>query len=164
VHPIIRWSRYTAGSLIALATSELVLVSTYGSGLLGTTPATVAAFVAGAIPNYVLNRRWVWQKSGRVGVRRELLPYVAVSVVSLVAGAAATGWAESSAPPGGFSRSAFVAVAYLATYGVLFVAKFAAYELYVFRHRPGAHQPAPERAECPDTGTVIPGLSSSSQL
>jgi putative flippase GtrA len=120
---------------VALATSELVLVATYGSGLLGTTPASVLAFVAGAIPNYLLNRRWVWRRTGPIAILRELVPYVGVSLVSLVAGAAATGWAASVAPSSGASRSAFVAVAYLLTYGVLFVAKFAVYELYIFSHR-----------------------------
>jgi putative flippase GtrA len=184
VHPVARWSRYAAGSLIALATSELVLVATYGSGLLGTTPASVAAFLAGAVPNYLLNRRWVWQRSGRVRVRRELLPYVAVSLVSLVAGAGATGWAESAAPPGGVSRSVFVAVAYLAAYGFLFMAKFAAYELYVFSHRPGRihraeihrseihrseihraeiHRAESHRAESHEAGIATPGLSGFSQ-
>ena len=133
----LRFTRYTAGSVVALATSELVLIATYGTGLLGTTPASVLAFFAGAVPNYVLNRSWVWQRRGRLDVRRELLPYLLVSLVSLVAGALATGWAAGLAPDGDTVRSAFVAGAYLATYGLLFVLKFVAYHYLVFTERKG---------------------------
>ena len=66
----VRVTKYTAGSLVAAATSEIVLVVCYGTGLLGTTAASIVAFFAGAVPNYVLNRRWVWQRRGRVPIRR----------------------------------------------------------------------------------------------
>jgi len=132
----VRFTRYTIGSIVAFAISEVALVLCYGTGLLSTTPASVVAFFAGAIPNYALNRAWVWQRRGLPDLRRELLPYVLVSVVSLVGGAVATGWAEQIAPDDHAARIAFVAGAYLVAYGVLFVLKFVVYQLFIFADRP----------------------------
>ena len=78
-----RVMRYTGGSVVAFTTSEIVLVLCYATGIFGTTGATVAAFFAGAIPNYVLNRQWVWERRGRVRIGREVILYAIVSVVSL---------------------------------------------------------------------------------
>jgi putative flippase GtrA len=132
-----RVMRYTGGSVIAFATSEAVLVVCYATGILGTTGATVAAFFSGAIPNYILNRQWVWERSGRIRVGREIVLYAVVSAVSLVSAAAATGWAAHAVNGSKALGTAAVAAAYLITYGVLFVAKFMVFETVVFVERAG---------------------------
>jgi putative flippase GtrA len=135
---VIRFARYTGGSLVALTTSEMVLVLCYATGIFGTTGSAITAFCAGAIPNYLLNRRWVWQRRGRPRVGREILLYLAVSGVSLLASVAATGWAVHTVRGSASTRTIVAAAAYLVTYGVLFVAKFAVFEAIVFtEHRPG---------------------------
>lgn len=131
----VRLARYTLGSVVAVVASEFAFVLCYGAGVLGTTASSAVAFVAGAIPNYVLNRSWAWGRQGRVRVGRELGLYLVVSVVSFVSAAATTGWASRVAPH--FTRShgrqtAMVATAYLGTYGVLFVLKFVAFQLVIF--------------------------------
>jgi putative flippase GtrA len=131
-----RVMRYTGGSVVAFTTSEIVLVLCYATGIFGTTGATVAAFFAGAIPNYVLNRQWVWERRGRVRIGREVILYAIVSVVSLVAAAAATGWAAQAVNGSKAAGTAAVAAAYLVTYGGLFVAKFVVFERFVFVARP----------------------------
>jgi putative flippase GtrA len=125
-------ARYTVGSIIAAATSEITLVVLFGTGLLGATWASVVAFFAGAIPNYVLNRYWVWKRRGPIQFRQELGPYILVSLLSLAAATAATSWAASVAPHGQTLRVLFVGAAYLATYGVLFVLKFVVYQVSIF--------------------------------
>jgi putative flippase GtrA len=129
----VMWSKYSAGSVIAFATSEVVLVALFATGTLGASAASVVAFCAGAVPNYVLNRSWVWRRRGRVLIGREVILYALVSVVSLVAAALATGAAAAAAPSGGAAGVVFVAAAYLATYGALFVVKFVVYDRVVFR-------------------------------
>jgi putative flippase GtrA len=135
-HPLgVRFSRYFLGSLVAVVTSETAFVLCYGSGLLGTTGSSAVAFVAGAIPNYILNRWWAWGRRGRPRVGREIIVYAGISIVSLVAAALATGWAGRWAPHVAATRAertTIVAAAYLATYGALFVLKFLAFELVVF--------------------------------
>ncbi len=127
-----RLPRYTVGSAVAFATSEVTLVLCFASGLLGAAPAAVVAYVAGAFPNYLLNRHWVWRRDDPRPLGRELGPYVVVSAVILAAGAAASSVAASIAPGGRSEASVFVAVAYLVTFGVLFLAKFAALHRFVF--------------------------------
>ena len=95
-----RFSRYTAGSIVAFAVSEAALIVFFGAGLVGAAAASVLAFVAGAIPNYFLNRSWVWKRRGRINVHRELVPYVLVSVVTLAVAAIATTAAATIAPSG----------------------------------------------------------------
>lgn len=126
--------RYTVGSVIAAVTSLVVFAVAFGLGL-GNVPANVLAFVAGAVPNWILNRSWAWQRKGRVHVRREIILYAVVSALSLAASSAATGWADHEVPavtPNHTLQVLLVACAYIATYGVLFVAKYVVYELVIF--------------------------------
>ena len=130
---VARFGRYAAGSIVALVVSELTLVICFGTGLMAAAAASVVAFFAGAVPNYLLNRAWVWKRRGRVQMRSELVPYVAISLATLGLAALATSLAADLAPDGNSTRTAFVAAAYLVTYGVLFIAKFFAYQRFVFR-------------------------------
>ena len=84
----IRLWRYGAGSVVAFVTSAVVLFVCLSWFELGAITATVIAFFAGAIPNWVLNRRWAWEKRGREGVVKETTLYVIVSVIALVASSA----------------------------------------------------------------------------
>jgi putative flippase GtrA len=128
----VRLTRYTSASVVAFVTSEAVLVVCYAGGLLGTTGATLAAFVAGAVPNYLLNRRWVWGRRGPVRVGREVVLYAAVSLVTLLAASFATAWAAGAIDGSTEMRTAGVAAAYLVVYGTLFVLKFVVFERVVF--------------------------------
>jgi len=130
---VARFARYTAGSVVALAVSEVTLVVCFATGWTSAATASVVAFFAGAIPNYVLNRSWVWKHRGPVEVRREIVPYVGISLATLGLAALATTLAARLAPAGSTASTAFVALAYLATYGILFVVKFFAYQRFVFR-------------------------------
>jgi putative flippase GtrA len=135
----VRFTRYTLGSVVATVASETAFAAVYGLTGLGTTTASVVAFVAGAIPNFILNRAWVWQRRGRSGLRREAPLYVATAAISLVVSAALTGWVSGEVPEFSSSHALRVAVvtgAYLIAYVPVFVAKFALFELVVFRDRP----------------------------
>jgi len=129
-----RITRYTVGSVVAVATSEVAFAVCYASGI-GTTPSSVIAFVVGALPNWVLNRRWAWRRTGRLDLWREVVGYALTSVVSLVASAAATGWTSGRVHELTHDhtlRVVLVTASYLATYAVLFVAKFVLYERVIF--------------------------------
>jgi putative flippase GtrA len=130
---------YSAGSVIAAVTSEAAFAAAYGWGHSGTTLASLAGFVGGAIPNYFLNRRWAWKERGGRSRRREILLYALVSLASFGVSALVTNRAETVARHATASHGwqvALVALAYLAVSGVFFVAKFVAYELVVFTKGP----------------------------
>ena len=133
----VRITRYTIGSIVAAATSGVVFALLYVFGV-GTTTCSVIAFVAGAIPNWILNRRWAWAIKGRVAFGREIVAYVIVSVLTLLATSAATAWTQHHVQgiPSHYGIRVFLVTgSYLAVFAVLFVARFAIYEHWIFSGR-----------------------------
>ncbi|GAA4884267.1 GtrA family protein [Saccharopolyspora cebuensis] len=129
--------RFAAASVVATAVSQVVFVAAYA---LGAAPAaaTALAWLAGAVPNFALNRR-TWGGGGRDALRGELLRYGLISVGTAVLAALATSGAEHLA------RSAFadqeaaqvvvVWAAFVGTYAVMFVVKFFLIDRLVFTAR-----------------------------
>lgn len=140
----IKVTRYAVGSVVALLTSVIVFALLLDVGV-GTTADSVLAFIAGALPNWVLNRRWAWQRSGEVDIAREVVGYTLISVVALLASSAGTGWADGilrNHLSGHHAlRVMLVTLTYVAVQGLLFVVKFVAYDALVFSD-PGRLRPA----------------------
>ncbi|MGO9960597.1 MAG: GtrA family protein [Solirubrobacteraceae bacterium] len=135
-----RITRYTIGSIVAFGTSAVVFPLLYVITDGATTVCSIGAFVAGAIPNWVLNRRWAWKIRGKVNFWREIFAYVLISVVQLVLTSLSTAWAQTqvqSIAPGHGVRAALVTAAYLVVFVVMFGAKFAVYEFWIFSDRSG---------------------------
>ncbi|MHB1499405.1 MAG: GtrA family protein [Acidimicrobiales bacterium] len=133
---ILRLWRYGAGSVVAFVTSEVVLAICFSGFQLGGTKSPVIAFFAGAIPNWILNRRWAWQKRGRDGVGRETTLYVIVSVINLVLSTAATKLtAELSSNAGQLARDLLVSASYTFSIVVLTILKYFVYDRFVFVDR-----------------------------
>ncbi len=129
-----RITRYSLGSGVALLTSIVTFAWLNAAGV-GTTLCSVLAFAAGAVPNWILNRRWTWQVQGQVSVLREVVGYLVISLLALAASSLATGYAQGHAheitgSPGG--KVALVTAAYVAVQAALFAVKFVAYERWVF--------------------------------
>lgn len=143
--------RYGAGSLVAMACSELVLIGAYNFGA-GPQTAAISAWAAGALPNYVLNRRWAWRVESQTrGERvRELALYwvitLATAALAVLATTATDAWIKGTVTSRG-EQSVLLAAAYLLAYGVVFVAKFVLFDRLVFSDRRSRHQvPSTTRA------------------
>jgi putative flippase GtrA len=144
---LLLWVRYSASSVIAGVISELAFLACYW---LGTAPmvASVVAFAAGAVPNYVLNRRWAWGRTGRADRTRELLPYVVIVVITAAAAALITTvadhWLRDRIDSHAL-QTVLVSTAFLGTYGVMFVLKFVLFDRLVFARptQPGAAERIP---------------------
>jgi len=139
-----RWGtflRYAAGSLIATACSEIVLIAGYTLLGLGPQTASVVAWVAGAVPNYLLNRRWAWRERGPSPLMRETLPYwlitLATAALAIGTTTAADDWV-SHAVTGRADRSFVLGVIYQSTYVVAFAIKFVIFDGWVFSARRSA--------------------------
>lgn len=141
------WRRlvaYSLGSVVAASCGEGAFVLVYGWLGAGTWAASAAGFVGGAIPNFVVNRRWVW--GDRRGRRRgaELGLYWGIATTSYLASVAATAatgsWARGLTDDRTW-RVVAVAAAYLGVSGVFFLAKFVVFHLVVFTP-PAAEVPA----------------------
>ena len=68
--------RYTSVSVISTIVSNVTLLLLFGAFKVGTqvTDTLIANFVA-TFPSYYINRRWVWGKSGRSHIRKEVIPF-----------------------------------------------------------------------------------------
>ncbi len=134
----VRITRYSISSLLAAATSAVVFAILYVVGA-STTVCSVVAFVAGAIPNWSINRRWTWDlKGSRIAFGREVVAYVIVSALTLLASAEATAWTHhevQSIPPHYGVRVVLVTGSYLAVFGILFAIRFVLYEHWIFSGR-----------------------------
>jgi putative flippase GtrA len=130
-------TRYAIGSVIALLTSIVAFALLYVT-VGNTTVCSVGAFIAGAVPNWILNRRWAWKIRGQVSWLREVVAYILISLLVLVASAALTGWTNDqiqSIPAGHGIRVIFVTAAYVFVQAVFFALKFFVYEKWVFAGR-----------------------------
>jgi putative flippase GtrA len=155
---VVKVMRYAIGSVVALATSVIVFAVLLDAGV-GTTADSILAFVAGALPNWILNRRWAWERSGEMDVAREVVGYTLISLIALAASSAGTGWTDTivrrHVSHDHSLRVLLVTLAYVVVQGLLFVAKFVAYDRWVFTdggrfraalraRRTGAGLPTPE--------------------
>jgi putative flippase GtrA len=136
---IAKIAKYAIGSVVALLTSVIVFAILYVTNI-GTTACSVIAFIAGAIPNWVLNRKWAWKMDDRVDVAREVIGYTVVSILALIAASAGTGWAQHEVIKLGVAahhgyRVILVTGAYVAVQALLFAVKYVIYDRWVFTGR-----------------------------
>jgi putative flippase GtrA len=144
-----RFSKYAVGSVVAFGASNVAFLLLYGLGLTSPQVASVLAFAAGIPVNYVLNRRWAWQRRGRPGLRDELLPYAAVVATSVIGSAVGTWAADRWVQSAGLPRAVEVGVvdaAFVAINGTLFLLKYVLLDRLVFRERPSTTDATDGRA------------------
>jgi putative flippase GtrA len=119
--------RYTGGSVVATACSEVTFVLLYGPLHVATTPASVCGWLAGALPNYWLNRAWAWRRTGRPSFLAEVLPYVTIVLLTLLLATAVTRVVDAGLEHRGLSspeRVTLVAAAFFGVYVVMFFLRF----------------------------------------
>ncbi len=131
-------TKYAIGSLVALTTSVIVFAIMDWMGI-RTGIDSAAAFVAGAIPNWVLNRKWAWRMEGRAEFLREIFAYTVISVLVWAASTWATGntqnWAHDNVAPGSGLQVILTTAAYVFVQAVFFLVKFVIYDKWVFGGR-----------------------------
>jgi putative flippase GtrA len=128
--------RYGAGSIVAFVTSTVVYYACFSWLHFGAITSTWVAFVAGAVPNWILNRRWAWERRGREGVGRETTLYMVVSAISLLASSGATKvTAIATNSAGRTAKDLLVTFSYMASVVILSVLKYIIYDRFVFVDR-----------------------------
>jgi putative flippase GtrA len=129
-----RIARFAVSSMVAATTSAIVFAVLYVLGA-STTACSIAAFVAGAIPNWTLNRRWTWNVKGRIAFGREILAYVIVSAATLVILSLVTQWTHDHVqgiPAGHGIRVVLVTGSYFGVLAVLYGVRFFLYHHWIF--------------------------------
>lgn len=137
------WAKYAAGSVLATVLGQIGFTVAYGLCDASAAVAGVVAFFAGAVPNYVLNKAWAWSDRDPVSKRRALVSYALViavtNLLAIVMTSLADSWVRGHVASHGM-RTLLVDVAYLGSYGVMFVVKFLLFDGLVFNSRRSRHQ------------------------
>lgn len=137
------WAKYAAGSVVATVLSQIAFTVAYGVCDASAAVASVVAFFAGAVPNYVLSKAWAWSDRELSSKRRAMFSYVLVIAVTnlfaILMTSLADDWVRTHIASHGV-RTLLVDAAYLGSYGVMFVVKFLLFDGLVFNSRRSRHQ------------------------
>jgi putative flippase GtrA len=121
-----------------------VLTSLVATGAMRPAPANVVGTIAGTIPSFELNRRWVWGKGGRRSLAAEIGPFCTLSfaglALSTVAVSAAAGWASRTGLTA-TARTVAAEAANVAAFGSLWLVQYVVLDRVLFG-RPAAPPPA----------------------
>lgn len=129
-----RLVRFGAVSAVVTPTTLLILWLLHGAAGRPAWQANLVAVSAGAVPAYMLNRYWVWRRSGRNRLWGEVLPFW---VLTLAGGAGSTLAVDAAAR---WDNSGLLVLVNLGTYGVLWLFKFFVLDRLVWPS-PGASRP-----------------------
>ena len=79
-----KFVRYSGVSVVAVVTTQLTLFVCQHR--LGWPPVSsnITATAVGAVPAYLLNRRWVWGLTGSHSLRREIVPFWTYTFLGLL--------------------------------------------------------------------------------
>jgi putative flippase GtrA len=147
--------KFTMVSVISALTSLVVLAIVYGVFKLWTEVGCVLfANLTAGVPSYILNRRWVWGKSGRSHLVKEILPFAVISVTGIGFALFTASLAHHFADAHHLHhlvRTLLVEFVNIASFGILWVFKF------LILNRLFAQIPDPELAA--EAGTGAPGVT-----
>lgn len=128
--------KYSAVSAISVALSQIILFVLFGIiRRWSATTCNVAATAMTAVPSYYLNRAWVWGKSGKSQLVKEVLPFWALTFLGLALSLVAVEYAHMLAVSMGMTHlvdAAFVNIAALGAFGVLWIGKYLVFNRYLF--------------------------------
>jgi len=128
--------RYSMVSVVAVPVGLIGIA--IGLEVFGMSPGWAGIFGAslGAVPSYYLNRTWVWGKSGRSHVVKEILPFWIITLIGVLF----SGWVENVAGHWttshgwvGMGRLVVLLAANVAGFGVLWVGKYILFNKVLFR-------------------------------
>ncbi len=91
--------------------------------------ANLAAVAIGTVPAYLLARRYVWKKSGRHSIRREVLPFWVLNFVGLLLSTASTSLAHELWG----SKVLVISAASLLAWFAVWVAKYVLLDRAIFK-------------------------------
>ena len=133
--------RYCLASAVSVAVSQAVLFVTFGPLHWPAHTANIVACAVATLPAYYLNRAWVWGKTGRSHVRREVMPFWAIAFLGLGVSTWAADFASANAhhlTTWYLGRTLVVMSATLGAFGLLWVGKFVVFNRMLFAQEPGA--------------------------
>ena len=132
--------KYSAVSAVAFpVTQVLLLIGTLGLGWSSAVSNVVAVSLA-AVPAYLLNRYWVWAKTGKNSLTTEVLPFWGLTLLGLLLSTILAAYGDHN-----FDSPLVANVANTVGFGTIWVFKFFALDRWMFgqgHHHPSEPEPA----------------------
>jgi putative flippase GtrA len=121
-------AKYSAASVVAVSVGQPVFWIC--NGLLGWDAiiSNLVSVSAGAVPNYLINRRWTWSQTGKNRLWGEIVPFWAMSALGVILSVVAVNYADDR-----WHSTPINAIAQLAGFGVLWLAKFLVLDRVMWR-------------------------------
>ena len=121
---------YSLVSVVAVTVSQAVLVLCHGVLHLDAVPSNIIAVAAGTVPSYQLNRSWVWGKTSKSHLWKEVVPFWALAFLGLALSTVVVGVVER------YNDSTLaISAANLGAFGFLWVGKFLLLHYVLFKDR-----------------------------
>lgn len=119
---------YSAVSVIAVVVSQITLVICHAGFGMSAIWSNIIAVAAGTIPSYELNRSWVWGKTTKSHLWKEVVPFWVMSFIGLVFSTVVVAIVEKH-------NDSTIAIqgANLFAFGVLWVGKFLILHYVLFK-------------------------------
>ncbi len=120
--------RYGMVSAVSVVVAFTLLTVVYGVlQLWSEVPSALFCNVVAGFINYFLNRKWVWGKSGRSSLSKEVIPFWVMTISGTVLALWTTSMAHNFSDAhhlSHLSRTAVVVGANLFAFGIIWVVKF----------------------------------------
>jgi putative flippase GtrA len=119
--------KYSMVSVVAVGCSQAILVICHGLLGMGFVASNVTAVAISSFPSYLLNRAWVWGRTGSHDMLREVAPFWIFSFVGLGFSTLlvhiASRWSD---------RTIVLSAANLTAFGILWIAKYVVLDALLF--------------------------------
>lgn len=136
-----KFMKFAAVSGVAIVVSLTTFALAYNVAHWGAVPAQALAVAVSTPVSFYLNRAWVWQKSGKSHLRKEIVPFWITSIIGFVFSLGAA-WLGERVGRHYFdhrgAQTIVINLFSLASYGIGWLAKFAYFEKVLFKHDPAA--------------------------
>ncbi|WP_195210360.1 GtrA family protein [Actinomarinicola tropica] len=121
--------KYASVSVVGIVVTQILLSITLQ--VLDWTPAwsNFVSVSLASIPAYLLNRQWVWAKSGRHSMRREVLPFWGISLLGLLLSTAVVAFVGRYT-----EHHLAIRAANIGSFGLLWVGKYLYLDKLMFAH------------------------------
>lgn len=116
---IVKLLKYSTASFAGLVVGQSVLFLFYEGLGWAAVAANLMSVTVGAIPNYLINRRWTWHQTGKNRLWGEVVPFWVMSALGMVLSLFAVAYAEDR-----WDTALAVGLAQVFGFGVLWIAKF----------------------------------------
>lgn len=116
----IKFIRYSLASAVAVTAGQIALWTlVLGLGWDGV-PANLGSAAVGAVPNYLINRYWTWQQSGRNRFWSEIVPFWTMAFMGVLLSTLAVAYADQQWD----GNALAISLANLFGFGLLWVGRF----------------------------------------